>query len=271
MDCRATRLLPDHVGCESLDARCSLQASSGVVSSPCGVAPWLGCRLSAADSTDRCSTLRELFGWGLIEQGLSGAFIGLPCYRAEFGLAMLRLLRIQSLSDVRDQVGRVLYADREPDRGVENPDFFADVGRHAGMRHARGQARKRLGAAQAHRHLKDLQRVEEFKCRGLAADDVERERGARAGALPLEQKAGRGVLVKVSKVMDLGPFGMAKQVIRPKPRVRVGFFHADAQRFERSAEHPAGMRIQLGAYRSAQRLDVFHERFWAERSACNEI
>jgi hypothetical protein len=97
---------------------------------------------TSARSTDRCNTLRELVGWGLIEQGLSGAFIELPCYRAEFGLAMLRLLRIQSLSDVRDQVGRVLDSDRQPDRGVENPDFFADVGRHARVRHARRQAGK---------------------------------------------------------------------------------------------------------------------------------
>ena len=44
--------------------------------------------LLAADSTDRCNTFRELVCWGLIEQGLSGPFIELPCYRAEFGLAM---------------------------------------------------------------------------------------------------------------------------------------------------------------------------------------
>jgi hypothetical protein len=43
---------------------------------------------------------------------------------------------------------------------------------------------------------------------GLAADDVGRERGARAGALPLEQTAGQGVLVEVTKVMDLGYLGM---------------------------------------------------------------
>jgi len=30
----------------------------------------------------------ELLSWGLIEQGLSGTFIELPCYRTEFGLAM---------------------------------------------------------------------------------------------------------------------------------------------------------------------------------------
>src|SRR5258708_5313073 len=76
------------------------------------------------------------------------------------------------------------------------------------------QAGERLGTAEAHRQLEDLQRIEEFECRSLAADDVERECGARAGALPLEQTTGRGVLVKVSKVVDLGHFGMVKQVIR---------------------------------------------------------
>jgi len=58
-----------------------------------------------------------------------------------------------------------------------------------------------------------------------------------------------------------GHFGVLAQVIRHKPRVGVGFFHADAQRFERPAEHPAGMGIQLGADGSAQGLDVFHEGF----------
>jgi len=42
----------------------------------------------AAGSTDRCNTFRELVCWGLIKQGLSGPFIELPCYLAEFGLAM---------------------------------------------------------------------------------------------------------------------------------------------------------------------------------------
>jgi hypothetical protein len=116
----------------------------------------------------------------------------------------------------------VLDADRQPDCGVENAYFLADVGRNAGVGHARRQARKRLGAAQAHRQLEDLQRVEKFECGSLAADNVERERGACAGALTLEQTAGRGVLIEVSKVVDLGHFGMAKQVIRYKPRVRVG-------------------------------------------------
>src|SRR5688572_23429652 len=81
----------------------------------------------------------------------------------------------QSVRDISNQIRRVLDADRQPDRGVENAYFLADVGRNAGMGHAGRQAGKRLGAAQAHRQLEDLQRVQEFECGGLAADDIERE------------------------------------------------------------------------------------------------
>jgi hypothetical protein len=50
--------------------------------------PTFECPFGVAGSTGRCNTFRELVCWGLIEQGLSGPFIGLPCDRAEFGLAM---------------------------------------------------------------------------------------------------------------------------------------------------------------------------------------
>src|ERR1700680_4575829 len=43
---------------------------------------------------------------------------------------------VQSLRDVRDQIGRVFDADRQPDRGVENAYFLADVGRNPGVGHA---------------------------------------------------------------------------------------------------------------------------------------
>jgi hypothetical protein len=58
------------------------------------------------------------------------------------------------------------------------PIFLAYVSRNAGVGHACGQAGKRLSAAQAHCRLDDLQRVQEFEGGGLAADNVERERGA---------------------------------------------------------------------------------------------
>src|ERR1700722_14986087 len=105
-----------------------------------------------------------------------------------------QLRLIQSLCDVSDEIGWVFDANRQPDRGVENTDFLADVSWNAGMGHTCGQASKRLGAAQAHRELEDLQRVQEFKSGGLAADNVERERRARATALPRENLAGEGDL-----------------------------------------------------------------------------
>ena len=55
------------------------------------------------------------------------------------------------------------------------------------------------------------------------------------------RRPGGGALFVVSKVMDLRYFGVLAQVIRHEPRVSVGFFHTDAQCFERPADHPAGM------------------------------
>jgi hypothetical protein len=49
---------------------------------------------------------------------------------------------IQSLRDVCDQVGRVLDADRQPDRGVENADLLTNVGRNARVGHGGRQAGK---------------------------------------------------------------------------------------------------------------------------------
>jgi hypothetical protein len=82
----------------------------------------------------------------------------------------------------------VLDANRQSDRRIENPYFVADVGRNAGVRHACWQAGKRLGAAQTYRELEYLQRVKKFERSGLAAYDVERERGARTGALLLNRR-----------------------------------------------------------------------------------
>src|SRR5450631_3481501 len=125
----------------------------------------------------------------------------------------------------------MLDADRQADRGVENPYLLADVGWHAGVSHACRQAGKRLGAAQANRQLEDLQRVEEFESRGLAADNVERESGTRPRALPFEETAGRGVLVEAGQVVDFGHFGVVVEVTRYETRVCIGFFHADVLAF----------------------------------------
>jgi hypothetical protein len=93
------------------------------------------------------------------------------------------LLRFQSLCYVSDQIVWVLDADRQPDRRVENSEFLLDVGRHAGMGYARRQACEGLSSTKAHRQLQDLQRVKKLECSRLAADNIERECGARTDAL----------------------------------------------------------------------------------------
>ena len=84
-----------------------------------------------------------------------------------------RLPRVQGLGNVGDQIVRMLDADRQPDRGVEDPDLLSHIGRHSGMRHARRKAGEGFRSAQADGQLEDLQRVEEFECGRLAADNIE--------------------------------------------------------------------------------------------------
>jgi hypothetical protein len=46
--------------------------------------------------------------------------------------AARKLCLVQSLCGVRDQIGRVPDADRQPDRGVENALFLTDASGNAG-------------------------------------------------------------------------------------------------------------------------------------------
>jgi hypothetical protein len=64
-----------------------------------------------------------------------------------------RLPGFQSLLDVGDLIVRVLDADRQPDRRVQNSDVLTDARWHAGMSHARRQACKGLSASEARRQL----------------------------------------------------------------------------------------------------------------------
>jgi hypothetical protein len=63
----------------------------------------------------------------------------------------------------------------------------------------------------------------------------------------------------LSKVADFCHFGVVTQVVRDEPRASVSFFHADAQCFERPADHPARMGVQLGSDGASQCFDAFHE------------
>src|SRR5258708_37256444 len=61
----------------------------------------------------------------------------------------VQLSLVQSLRDVGDQIRRVFDADRQPDSGVENAYFLADVSRNAGGGHACGKGGTRYGTAQS--------------------------------------------------------------------------------------------------------------------------
>ena len=107
--------------------------------------------------------------------------------------------------------------------------------------------------------LKICSAFRNLNARGLAADNIERKSGACTKALPREHTSGGRGFVVMSEVVNPLHLVVVAQIIRHEPRILVGLFHPQAQRFERAAEHPAGMRIQLGADRASQRLDVFHE------------
>src|SRR5260370_5465595 len=59
----------------------------------------------------------------------------------------VQLCLVQSLPDVGDQIGRVFDADREPDRGGENADFFADVRGYSRVWNAWRDARNEIRSA----------------------------------------------------------------------------------------------------------------------------
>jgi hypothetical protein len=87
--------------------------------------------LCAAGSTGRCNTFRELVCWGLIEQGLSGPFIELPCYRAEFGLAMHP--ELTCAANVRKSCSRRAAAFRAGGAQLECPSIGPRTGNIGGQ------------------------------------------------------------------------------------------------------------------------------------------
>src|SRR6266403_3116214 len=68
---------------------------------------WNGCSWRRADPYVRCQRLSPVLALALTQR--------------------VQLCIVQSLRDISDQIGRVFDADRQPDRGVENAYFLADV------------------------------------------------------------------------------------------------------------------------------------------------
>src|SRR5579863_3333730 len=108
-----------------------------------------------------------------------------------------------------------------------------------------GVARERLGPAQADRELENLERVQQTECRLESALDVDRKRRAGARALCVVDLAGPAVRRQQAQRMDLANTRMLAQEARYRGRVAARRGHAQRHGLERTAEHPARMRIEL--------------------------
>ncbi len=139
------------------------------------------------------------------------------------------------------------------------------------MRRGCGVGSKRLCTAQANRQLEDLQRVQELERRRLTAQDIEGEGGTCATALRGKCPASRRCRVRIMQIVDLLDLRVVAQEIGDRPCIAICPFRAYLQSFQRTAEHPAGMRIELCADRSSQRLDLLDQRLWAGRRTGNLI
>src|SRR6476620_6545369 len=129
----------------------------------------------------------------------------------------------------------MLDADRQPDGRVENADTIADVLRHSRMSHGGGMARKRLGAAKAHRQLEDLQCVEKGKSRFFSALDVVGKSRAGTLALRLENRGRRVCLIEEGQIVETLDFRMIAQETSHRLGIVIGALHANSQRLERAA------------------------------------
>src|SRR6185437_14019291 len=92
----------------------------------------------------------------------------------------------QCLVQIRNQVVRILDADRDANKRWGNtqprPFAFRDVR----MGHRGRMRSERLGTTQAHRELNHLKPIQDGKGFGLTSPHFETERGARTLALTLE-------------------------------------------------------------------------------------
>ena len=79
------------------------------------------------------------------------------------------------------------------------------------MRRAGRVRHQGLGAAETHRKLDHLQRIEQAKCLRLSALDGEAESRARALALPLEHRLPRIVGGEKAEIIDAAIFGCLRR------------------------------------------------------------
>ena len=142
---------------------------------------------------------------------------------------------------------------------------------HAGMGGRGGVAGERFGAPEAHRELEDLEGVQDAERLRLAAPHVEREGRARRLALRLVDAPLRRALGQVGEVVHLRDRRVLGEEGGDDLAVAVGAAHAQRQRLERAAEHPAGMRVELRADGRAQQAHGPHGLARAERRAGDQV
>src|SRR3546814_4114048 len=104
------------------------------------------------------------------------------------------------------------------------------------VRHCRGMARERLGAAEADRELRDLERVEEAETLLLAALDEEREGRTGAGAVAVENILLTRIRdeAEIAEPLDLG---MVEKEGADLQRIHARPVEAEVERLEAAQQH----------------------------------
>src|SRR3569833_3059718 len=100
------------------------------------------------------------------------------------------------------------------------------------MGHGRGRAGERLGASEAHREVRDLERVKEGERLLFSAFEIEREGRSGARAMALENVGLARSLVEKTQIADLLDFGVALQEVAHLFRILPGAAHPQLERFE---------------------------------------
>src|SRR5262249_28523553 len=119
-------------------------------------------------------------------------------------------------------------------------------------RRVRGQ---RLGAAEADREMRDLERVEESERLLLAALEVEREGGAGAGAMAAVD-VGLAPFLEEAQITHALDLGMVLEEAADLLGILAGAGHPELERLEAAQEHPGGVGICDRADRVPQHADL---------------
>src|SRR3546814_230343 len=162
--------------------------------------------------------------------------------------------RRQRLVEIGDQVVGILDADRHADQIVGAAERLLALVGDRQMRHRGGVAGERLGAAEADRELRDLQRVEKAEALRLASLDEQRKGRSGAGAVALEDILLRPFLQKaeIAEPLDLR---MLLQEGADLGGILARAAHAQLDRLQAAQQHPGGIGVAAGADGVAHHAD----------------